>query len=70
MAFDISNNILDRIPCSKAQYFHKESHTSSLPTMLDQLSLPGALPRNIMCQAADFPARIERDMDLLLSLLG
>lgn len=38
--------------------------------MLDQFSLQGALPRDIMGQAADFPARIERDMDLLLSLLG
>ena len=38
--------------------------------MLDQFSLQGALPRNIVCQATDFPARIERDMDLLLSLLG
>lgn len=38
--------------------------------MLDQFSLASALPRNTMCPAADFPARIERDMDLLLSLLG
>lgn len=38
--------------------------------MLDQFSLVGTLPRDNMCPAADFPARIERDMDLLLSLLG
>lgn len=38
--------------------------------MLDQFSLNSPLPRNTMCPTADFPARIERDMDLLLSLLG
>ena len=38
--------------------------------MLDQFSRNGALPRNASCPAAGFPANIERDMDLLLSLLG
>ena len=58
-----------RIPCFKTQHFHQESHTSP-PTMLDQFSRNGALPRDASCPAAGFPANIERDMDLLLSLLG
>jgi hypothetical protein len=40
------------------------------PTMLDQFSLSGALPRDVSCSSANFPARVERDMDFLLSLLG
>lgn len=35
--------------------------------MLDQFNLNDTLPRDV---CTDFPARIERDMDLLLSLLG
>ena len=38
--------------------------------MFSQFSLSGALPRDAMRPAAYFPTRIERDMDLLLSLLG
>ena len=38
--------------------------------MLDQFSLTGALPRGAMSPTAGFPANVERDMDLLLSLLG
>ena len=38
--------------------------------MLDQLSRNGALPRHASSPAAGFPANLERDMDLLLSLLG
>ena len=38
--------------------------------MLDQFSRNGTLPRDASSPAAGFPANIERDMDLLLSLLG
>jgi len=38
--------------------------------MLDQFSRNGALPRDASCPASGFPANLERDMNLLLSLLG
>ena len=60
--------------------FQRESHVLRhsilaktpipLPKMLDQFSRNGVLPRDASCPAAGFPANLERDMDLLLSLLG